>query len=459
MTDDHGAIFASPRATGARVTGLTEYRPIAIGRSMKSGDRVGDGGPPKAPSRALCVGATLGLCLVVLGAAIGAEAPSEPPKDPPKFPLTMEVVPGTVVLDRADAVDVLVLVGNAGTTPLRSVTFRLHVPADVTQVEERWDVSPARAAGSAPYAVPDFAPLEQRVVKLTLVHRGPWTAVKSASLVVHTDYTWQGPRSAVAVPGEALRLLAVKIGALEGLSVLGVPLALAIFVVPGLLGLSLFAAFLREPIKWIDDNKLFVSFLGSVLLILLWNRGLRSWVRGPDLWSGVSIELLLAFSVVAGILGGLAGWIVRKRQHTQAELWPVTQTQPLRTLLANLAERGMLPAFASTVNLPDGTVLSAVAADTDVPDQVVLLPRRYRITTTDERLRRQFAQANVPGPPAAAFARLLRRNPAAVTVADGIKQRDAAGAWAPVDNGNEPRWVPREGLARAAEGDGIFLPI
>jgi hypothetical protein len=409
------------------------------------------------PSERSVLGAMLTAWLVAAAAAVGAAPVPPPAKDPPKPPLTVELVPGAVVLDRAEGADVFVLLGNAGTTPLRRLSVRLHVPADVTNVEERWEVGPAQRAGSAPHVVPDIAPLEQRVVKVTLVHRGAWTAVKSAAFVVEAAYTWEIPPSTAVIPGDALRPLAVKIGALEGLSVLGVPLALAIFVVPGLLGLSLFAAPLREPVRWIDDNKLFVSFLGSVLLILLWNRFLRTPLNGPDLWSGVSIELLLAFTVVAGLLGGAAGMVVRRFQRTQAERWPVTRAQPLVTLLANLAERGMLPASSSTVHLADGTVLSAVAADTDAPDEVVLLPRRYRITTNDARLRRQFADTVAAGASGAALARLLRQHAAVVTVADGIKQQNAAGQFAPAPNGNGPTWAPREGMTRTAEAGGLFL--
>jgi hypothetical protein len=391
--------------------------------------------------------------VLLLARAIAAE---DKQSEVSKQPLVMEVVPASITLDRAEPADFFVALTNTGQVRIGSLQLRLHVPTDVTQVDERWDGSGVRAAGSAAFALADLGALAQRSIKVTLAHHGAWTAVKAATVVIEATYTWEARPGSPPVSGNVLRPLALKIGALEGVNVFGVPLALAIFIVPGLLAISLFVAVIPAPVKWIDDNKLFLSFLNSMLLILSWNQFLRRYFGGADLWSGVSIETLFGFTVVAGTLGLLGGIAVRRCQRTGAERWPVRRGQPLTMVLANLAQRRVLPAASSTIRFEDGSVLSALMADSDTPGEVVLLPRRYRITVTDQAVKDQFEKALQLSNPGPEIAKLLRRYPETVNVRDGIKQQDDSGQLRPYPQGEEPIWRSKEKFVQTVEPGAIF---
>jgi hypothetical protein len=192
-----------------------------------------------------------------------------------------------------------------------------------------------------------------------------------------------------------------------------------------------------------------------VLLILFWNGFLRFRFGAGDLWTGVSVEALFGFTVVAGAIGLAIGRAVRHHQRTSAEKWPVRFGLPLETIVANLAQRRSLPTSSSIIQRKDGLVLSALVAESDLPGEIVLLPRRYRLTGSDA-LTSEFSRALAGKAPGRKFAKLLRSNPGALNVADGIQQYDEQGHRHPYPHGDAPIWIPREGAALTREEGYIF---
>jgi hypothetical protein len=111
----------------------------------------------------------------------------------------------------------------------------------------------------------------------------------------------------------------LKIGLFGTDNVIGVPLALAQFIVPGLFFLFILRIFRVMPAKSLEtDEKLIVGVLVSlvcVFIVSLFRNSSNAWIRQFDLGNSISVQKLF-FLALSGIILGLlvvGGWYIVKR--------------------------------------------------------------------------------------------------------------------------------------------------
>jgi hypothetical protein len=387
------------------------------------------------------------LVSILLSFTVAAEKEKTTP------PLDLEVIPGQITLDRNQSAESFLLLHNSTPNALGPIELSVHFPDDLKRVFTTWaNDSKERPveSGKSIYNLHNFEPFAQKGIKLRFKYSGAWTDIKTATVMVQVAYQWKPEGINTEVPAELFRPLTVKVGVLEGLNIFGIPLALAIFVVPGLVGIAIIGA-ITTPAKWVEENKLFVAFLASTALILLWDWWLRPrlWVNGPDLWTGVSVEVLAGFSGIAVLLGLPLGFIFRKCRRTALEKWPIQPDQQLAILVANLILRGMFPAHTSRIEFKrqgnnDADILSAVYCRGDTPEEVVLLPRGYGIQTTDTKLKNKVKKSLSSGKATRRFAKLLLKHPTILESRFNIKYQAGKKAGDEYPEGDKPIWRMRD---------------
>jgi hypothetical protein len=245
---------------------------------------------------------TIFLLLLLQGAGARAKIPA--PITPPKPTLTVSFDRSSI--RQQDCVNVELLVTNESELELTYPSLGIYGPALFTWYPgfcEKTEKGSALRFGEKPN-VPslDFLPISAWSTRKQQLHfrTGDTVEVGEFNCLFTFQYYWRANQESAESFVSAEK--PIKVSFLGNESVAGIPLALAGFIVPGLLFWLFVKAFgARWAASGLSDQMVY-SVMVSVGIIAL-----GAWLRRWDVSSGVSIGRLITLGVTGAVLGFIAG--------------------------------------------------------------------------------------------------------------------------------------------------------
>ncbi|WP_276485672.1 hypothetical protein [Paraflavitalea pollutisoli] len=210
-----------------------------------------------------------------------------------------------------DSIPLVVQLSNGAAIPVSNLRLSLNGPAFVSL--RSMDVAPGdsiRLGELVPFTATNRNGLRLVVAKNALVG--------DFNLLFTLSYTWQ--QKGVVYHNQAVIEKPLHIGLLGTDKIIGIPLAFAQFIVPGLFFLSLLALVKVPFAKALDtQEKLVFSVLISVLCLFLVNYigSTSGWSFARQLYEGntISLEKLFYLALVGVVLGGMFWGGYETRQY------------------------------------------------------------------------------------------------------------------------------------------------
>ncbi len=268
-----------------------------------------------------------------------------------------------------------------------------------------------------PYQISQIPPGSYETVQVML-EVGKGARFENPAAIFEVTYAWF-PETGKAQQGSLYRSLGLRAGPIEDIGVSGVTLSLAIYFIPGLMALIVFALFVDLP-KVVDDNKYLVGFVLSAAPLFLseyFNIRLRTGSPLVDVGKFSFIGAGLGAS-----LGGFCVWYKRRRLPAH-ERYPPAPGMNLATLLATyVRQTGSVESAPVKLQSTGGEKYSGLQVKQRNGKDLILLPRQYKVAGSD-KLARELKDAYTKKN-ASRVATLLEQLADSLEVYDGSKKID-----------------------------------
>ena len=377
----------------------------------------------------------------LFGGAGPANSPT--PVTPPSPALTVSFERQS--LRQKDCVNVELLISNESDLELTNVSLEVFGPSFFHWYDGRCEEK-GKEAGQG-FGMPATPALSLRSIVAASpfkhevhVHTGSTIDVGEYNVLFSVPYEWktgkQSGRSFVSAEKT------VKVTFLGNESVAGIPLALAGFIIPGLIFWLIIRAFGASwSIDGISDQMIYSVMVSTALVVM------GAWLKFWDVSTGISIEkltLLAGVGAAIGLVAGSGDYVVRIIRKKRREAQQITDHEDEFSLLGKLLE---LPS-ANRLEKPTITTKNkeeyagSLGSRTNIPGadgtpgaEVVYLVGSYKMNwgkIRDLKLKTSL-QGLLEKKSMREFVRLASQEKALDTV-DGVQLKDKDGNYNAIDD-------------------------